>query len=334
MSKEEWTIENIFRVPFDQYQRYRLLSEAVLILEDGGPLFCVLEVGGYPPKIHDFLPGRKIMVVDKQKGPGKDYLQAEGTNLPFPDGHFDLVVSLDTIEHVMVGQRELFISELCRVARSCVIVAAPFASDAVKAADRAIFEFIREHAGYDHPFLKEHLEIEAPDMEATRDKMAGHGLEVEVIPSGRLDRWLLMMAIYYTLDSDPDLCEAAPSVMEAYNRAFYDFDKAEPAYRHMLIGAREGLGNRRDRLAELVSGEAAEGADFNGLSTALELARTLALKAKDKEREALQAELAAREDEVKSLREHISELENFTKKVKSLPLYPLYEKFIKPRKKP
>jgi hypothetical protein len=120
--------------------------------------------------------------------------------------------------------------------------------------------------------------------------------------------------------------------MEAYNRAFYDFDKAEPAYRHFLIGSREPLGPRRQQLADLAAGAAAESPESRGLALVLELARTQALKKKDREMEALAAELKARELEVQSLRAHLAALEDFQRKVKRLPLYAVYEKFVKPRK--
>ena len=130
----------------------------------------------------------------------------------------------------------------------------------------------------------------------------------------------------------PALKDSLPNFMEAYNRAFYDFDKAEPAYRHLLIGARAGLGQRWGKLAGLASGEAAEQADFRGLSLVLELARTQALKKKDKEKEALIAELVQKDEEIKALKDEVAALNDFVAKVKSLPLYRFYEKFIKPRR--
>jgi hypothetical protein len=164
--------------------------------------------------------------------------------------------------------------------------------------------------------------------------MADAGLDVQVIPSGRLDRWMMMMAAYYTLDADPDLKASLPFFMEAYNRAFYAFDKAEPAYRHFLIGAYQGLGKRWDLLAELSSGEAAEKADTRGMELVMELARVTALKRKDRELAGLSSALRAREDEIASLRDHVRELEDFAVKVKSLPLYRFYERFLKPLRSP
>ncbi len=330
MPKEE-KIDSVYQLPFDQYQRYRLLAEVVPVLEGEDSPLSMLEVGGFPPRLTRFLPDRSITIADRLEGACQGYVRAEGLQLPFADNSFGAVISLDTLEHVPPHLRTDFILELCRVAESCVIVAAPFASDAVKAADRAAYEFILAHAGYEQEFLKEHLEAELPDMVSTTVCMVEQGLDVQVIPSGRLDRWMLMMAAYYTLDSDPELAPVVPFFMEAYNRAFYEFDKAEPAYRHFLIGSYEGLGERWGKLAGLATGETVEVADTRGVSLVIELARTMALKAKDRERESLVAQLVEKDEEIKALREQVTALQDFMDKVKSTPLYNLYEKVIKRR---
>ena len=54
--------------------------------------------------------------------PGIRYVQANGMELPFADGSFDLVTAFAVIEHV--GSREnqrRFVHELCRVGKSCVV---------------------------------------------------------------------------------------------------------------------------------------------------------------------------------------------------------------------
>jgi len=330
IKREEPPIKELYRLPFDQFQRYRLAAEAVPLLEGDGPRLAALEAGGRPPTLELFLPEHQITYVDLAPAPG--CVMARGAELPFADRSFGLVISLDTLEHLPGSERERFICELCRVSSNSVILGAPFFSEAVKSADRAVFEFIRSHAGYEHEFLKEHLELELPDLMNTLTTLAGQGLDVQVLPSGRLDRWLLMMVAYYTLDADPALKDSLPRFMEAYNRAFYDFDKAEPAYRHLLVGARAGIGDRWSKLAGLASGEAAEKADFRALALVLELARTLALKQKDQQREALIAELVQKDEELTALTEEAVALREFMRKVKSLPLYRLYEKILKPRR--
>jgi hypothetical protein len=323
---------NLYRLPFDQFQRYRLVAEIVPILEAEGPPMTVLEVGGYPPQLAAFLPGHEVMVADQIEHQAPGYLQVNGDSLPFPNASFDLTVSLDTLEHVSPDRRPAFLAELCRVSRAAVIVAAPFADPAVAAADRAVFEFIKAQAGYEQKFLKEHLDLAPPDLAATSAALADRGLDLITLPSGRLDRWMMMMAAYYTLDSDPHLRASIPAFMEAYNRAFHGPDKSEPAYRHFLVGAHAGLGGRKSKLAALISSPPEPPADHQSPAIIIELGRTLALKAKDREADALRAELAARDAELAALKSHVAALEDFMAKVKSLPLYTAYEKFFKHRR--
>lgn len=303
-------------------------------MEEGQPA-SLLEAGGFPPRLPDFLPGHDITVLDRLPAEGQGYVRGEATDLPFPDKKFGAAICLDTLEHVAPDRRARLIAELGRVARSSVIVAAPFHTEAVKSADRAVFEFIRAHAGYEQKFLKEHLELGLPGLVNTISYMTEQGLDVQVLPSGRLDRWLIMMTAYYAFDADPALQDAIPELMEAYNRAYYELDKAEPAYRHFLVGSFESLGRRRGMLAGLAGGRPLESEmDTRGVTMAMEMARAIALKRKEREKDALLERINAKDEEIKALRDHVAALKEFERKVKSLPLYSLYEKFFKPRLKP
>jgi hypothetical protein len=69
--------------------------------------------------------GREDASFLEQEFPGVKFVKTDGTELPFPDKSFDLVVSFATIEHV--GSREIqrvFISELCRLG-SAICIATP-----------------------------------------------------------------------------------------------------------------------------------------------------------------------------------------------------------------
>ncbi len=58
--------------------------------------------------------------------PGIKYLKADGCDLPFPDGSFDVVHSSAVIEHVGNDlQQQRFLAELVRVARRAVFVTTP-----------------------------------------------------------------------------------------------------------------------------------------------------------------------------------------------------------------
>src|SRR3712207_4889686 len=152
-------------LPFDQYGRYRLIREA---LDAARPCFDrplrVLDVGGFfrtrrgEPMLpaRAFLPEDDVTVLDQQPAELPGYVLGDGRGLRFDDAAFDFVVSCDTLEHVPAPDRPAFWRELLRVARYGVLLAAPFASPDVVAAEDLLFAFIKAELGFDQPQLKEH----------------------------------------------------------------------------------------------------------------------------------------------------------------------------------
>jgi len=322
--------ENPLALPFDQYQRYRLAADIIEKIQgDDGPM-AVLEVGGWPPRLHLFLPDNEIKTVDRVDGEAPGYQKADALDLPFKHNEFDAVISLDVLEHIAPDDRPRFLSELCRVSKAVVVLAAPFYSDMVRAADLAVHEFVKSRTGVEQKFLREHVETDLPAIDETVKSLENLGRSVKTLESGRIDRWMLMMTIYYTLDSDPDQRESLPLVMETYNRAFYEMDKAGPSYRHFMVGVTEDRKDALDKVATL-SGSSPEAGDGE-VAAALELVRSSAIKVKDERMNALTEELVRKEEELTDLKEHVSKLEDFVGKVKSLPGYSLYEKILKPVK--
>ncbi|HEB12130.1 MAG TPA: class I SAM-dependent methyltransferase, partial [Actinobacteria bacterium] len=119
--------EELMELPFDQFQRYKTVSEFAdsIHREDKGPL-KILDVGGYPGLITDFLPDDDITIVDVVPGDMPNYHQTKGGKLPFEDASFDLVCSCDTLEHVPAPDRQAFILELARVSKDYLLIPAPF----------------------------------------------------------------------------------------------------------------------------------------------------------------------------------------------------------------
>jgi hypothetical protein len=97
-------------------------AAAASLLEVGSGargLACVLPVG----------PAKRFVGVDTSfaaaPAPSMIALAYDGRRLPFRDGAFHTVVSMDTLEHVPPAQRPAFITDLARVAASRVILGFP-----------------------------------------------------------------------------------------------------------------------------------------------------------------------------------------------------------------
>ena len=145
-------------IEFDRFMRLKTVAEHVnkLNLEKN---IAILDVGGFDGAFALFVPGLKVMVIDPQTTGGS------GLNIPFPNKHFDVVVSIDALEHLPRKDRPKLLQELVRVTRSKLFVNFPEAGsmNAQKTVLSVISnKFIQEHVDYDLPkqeetvsFLKE-----------------------------------------------------------------------------------------------------------------------------------------------------------------------------------
>ncbi|MBN2006779.1 MAG: class I SAM-dependent methyltransferase [Anaerolineae bacterium] len=149
-------------MPYDLYERHtvvrRLLHEAI---GDGQENVRVLDVGGRAELLEQFVPYHVISVnVD-----GSGRVLGSGDALPFGDGSFSAVVSIDTLEHVPQARRMLLLRESVRVAQSCVVVAAPFGSEAHRAFEKRLDDVHRSVYGYPHAYLSEHVRYGLPGLD-------------------------------------------------------------------------------------------------------------------------------------------------------------------------
>ena len=141
-------------------------------LEDGGSAGLILEVGSGSLGLGEFLPapfvGCDLLFDGPTRSPNLLPVCASGAALPFPDGAFDTVLCLDTLEHVERRHRLAVLREAVRVARSIVIVGAPMGERALKA-DQALSGFYRRMQRPVPLWLEEHMTLQ--DEFPTRGEM-------------------------------------------------------------------------------------------------------------------------------------------------------------------
>ena len=237
---------DLLALPFDQYQRYTAAAQIAEQIRDhlGQARLCVLDVGGYfrirqgssiLPLVH-FLPQDQVFVVDLVAASLPNYSQASGLSLPFGDKAFDLVVSCDTLEHVVPGNRLAFLSELLRVADRYVLLAAPFDGELNRQAECILYQYITSQ-GRHQDQLKEHLEHGLPCIDTLRAYLAERGLASVDFADGYLHNWLAMMLLKHTTGHSRDFHR---QLDRYYNLYFSPGDRREPAYRHVFVIAQPG----------------------------------------------------------------------------------------------
>ena len=126
--------ERLQEISFDLYERYILLRQIAGFFRTSQSPYRILDVGGHTAALWPgfeslasaLAPGANVFVADMlPEAELRNYVRATGMQLPFRDRAFDLVCSLDTLEHIPADGRAAFIGELIRVTRDGLYLAFP-----------------------------------------------------------------------------------------------------------------------------------------------------------------------------------------------------------------
>jgi hypothetical protein len=230
--------------PFDQYQRYAITAAIARAM--GGPAPPrVLDVGGhhldfwFRPRrpLAEFLPEAPSVTVDLARSRLAGYACARGDALPFAEDRFDLVCSVDVLEHVPPAARPAVLAEVRRVSGRAAIVAAPFAAPAVARAEAIVSGFIRDACGYDQGQLLEHRTLGWPDLDAAAASFEAAGWHVRIFGYGSLWTWVLMMVDKHALQAVAGSKRAQVALDRAFNETRFAGDRVPPCYRHFVVAA-------------------------------------------------------------------------------------------------
>lgn len=125
----------------------------------------VLDVGGVRGQLAAFLGDAEIVTLNLEDEGDEQFA---GDTIPRPDGSFDMVVSLDVLEHIPAPERERHFRECLRVARERVVVCCPLGTPEHIEAERELHAWIQEVYGREDHFLAEHLERGLPTLDELR----------------------------------------------------------------------------------------------------------------------------------------------------------------------
>ncbi len=230
-------VVDLLDTPFDQYQRYndiRLVIDTLRTHLYQRPL-KILDVGGTPLSKR-FLPNDVVSAVNLELGPGTQ-LQCDGSRLPYRNGSFDAVITVDTLEHVPAERRADFVAELLRVASGHLIITGPFANGYNETAEKLLNDYLLNVLGLHHRFLNEHLMYGLPDLQACQSWIA-QSAESLAIPSGYVQHWLPLMIIKHDLQRVAGGQDISDEIDRYYNYAAYWSDHRLPSYRQVIVAAK------------------------------------------------------------------------------------------------
>ncbi len=237
--------DELLNIPFDQYQRYRVLKDIAEIIKNqtGNRDLKILDVGGHSTTmegkpwlpVKEFLPEDKTSVVDIPVCDIPAYIRGSGDKLPFKKDSFDIVTCQDVLEHIPPEKREGFIQNLIETGRDYIIIGCPFYSENSALSEKIFFEYIKNKIGGEHYHLKEHITNGLPKIEDIEQILNLKRLEFSIIPSGYIYNWLLMNLIKVYISSIHDSLKLHTMIDRFYNMNFYESDQREPTYRHIFV---------------------------------------------------------------------------------------------------
>lgn len=172
-------------MPFDVFERHKIIAENI---DDKA---TVLDVGGGLDALDQFINnGNKIVVSNLKSGD----IKADGRNLPFDDNSFDIVTSIDVLEHVPATDRKRFIYECLRVASKKVIISTPLGNKGHIQAEKDLLVFLKKK-GFKSAYLEEHVKRGLPTLKELGAYSAGLAFKLVCTGNYRLNIFLTKMDV-------------------------------------------------------------------------------------------------------------------------------------------
>lgn len=91
-------------------------------------------------------------------------IKGTATNIPFRKNSYDVVISVDTLEHLDKQERPKAIAEMIRVAKKLAIIVVPI-GELSQSQDRQLYLYWKKVFSTENQFLKEHIKNGLPQSE-------------------------------------------------------------------------------------------------------------------------------------------------------------------------
>lgn len=161
---------------YDTYERHRKVASLIFSGE------TVLDVGGAINHLSAFSKAQKVVTANLQGREKSDITIARG-KLPFKTNSFDVVCSIDVLEHMPKNNRVNFINELQRVAKKRIILSFPLGNRLHNQYENQLQKWLKSK-GKDVTYLKEHIKFGLPQKEEISKITKGQ--KADIIYSGNI----------------------------------------------------------------------------------------------------------------------------------------------------
>lgn len=170
-------IPDLLELDYNTYFRLKSLANKLYSLKTENEKVSVLDIGGGPGYLASFLDDSFKYCLAEPQNNGLD-----GMNLPFSENSFDYVVASHVFEHIPQKDRELFLSNMLKIASRGVILTNPFFIEGTSEQERLelALEITKQ------TWAKEHLDCGLPKLEEVKEFALKYGKNIEITPNGSL----------------------------------------------------------------------------------------------------------------------------------------------------
>lgn len=137
---------NKYLLPYDVYERHRKVGSYIQNTQ------TVLDVGGELNHLSHFCRPKKIVVANLKSG---DVI-ISGNQLSFAKNSFDVVTSIDVLEHIPKPKRTKFIRDLLKVASQKVILSFPIGTKKHIRYEKEMYDYLIKNK-QNVEYLSEHI---------------------------------------------------------------------------------------------------------------------------------------------------------------------------------
>lgn len=143
---------------YDSYERHKRIGSMIEDFE------MVLDVGGQLSGLSRFVKNKTKIVVANVEGAqeASDVVIKKG-KLPYRNGAFEVVCSIDVLEHIPKDKRKFFILELLRVASKKIVVSFPIGTIAHMKYEKDMMGWLKKN-GHKVDYLEEHIRYGLPSV--------------------------------------------------------------------------------------------------------------------------------------------------------------------------
>lgn len=237
---------------FDQYSRYRAVALACTeAINNISSETIITDVGSGPYRLlHNFLPNYKINYIDPLLA---NITPAHTLENLFPYDFFidfeklkdiksNLVVSVDTFEHIPSNKRDEFLDKIFSLSSDTIIMAFP-CCDTEESYDVDVFvnNFFKNTFGESYSWLSEHFEYGLPSSEKTADFFKSKGLNICQFRQGN-SAWLKeILPTVLALNEFNFLNNIVEQQSQFFNTHLAPFDLGQTGYRSIIIASKNEL---------------------------------------------------------------------------------------------